>query len=100
MTTPGTNAGPPAKTAGITETLSGSELFLYDAQGAELRVLNTSAMMIWSLCDGQHDPGRMVRVLARLYPDVDRDRLAADIARTIEVLRADGLLAAPPERND
>ena len=95
MTIPDPSATTPSKAAGITETLSGSELFLYDTRGSVLRVLNTSAMMIWSLCDGQHDSRRMQDVLARLYPDVERDQLAVDIARTVEEFRADGLLADP-----
>ena len=82
----------PAKRPGLKENLTGSELFIYEATGEELSVLNASALFIWSLCDGTHDSARMVEMLSEIYPDVSQNRLREDIDACLRSLRQKQLI--------
>ena len=82
----------PNKRSDLTENLSGGELFIYDDEGSELTVLNTTALFIWSLCDGDHSPKEITEVLADIYPDAPADQLRNDIEGTLQRLRDKQLL--------
>ncbi len=56
----------PIKRPGLTENLSGGELFIYDDEGSELSVLNATALFIWSLCNGDHSQQEIATILADL----------------------------------
>jgi hypothetical protein len=80
------------KRAGIREHLAGDELFLYDAQGEELTVLNKTALLIWSLCDGAHSDEEIRTLLAEIYPEAPPETVAADVDSTLQSFRDQGLL--------
>lgn len=83
----------PRKRADIAENLSGAECFLYDNAGRTLSVLNASALVIWSLCDGTHTPDAMLHLLARIYPETSREQLKADLHTALADFARRGLLA-------
>jgi hypothetical protein len=82
----------PCKRDGIAENLSGHECFLYDGQGQTLTVLNTSALFIWSLCDGEHAEDDILAVMHQIYPDAPPDLLKADIRRILDGFMGQELL--------
>jgi hypothetical protein len=82
----------PRKRSGLTENLTGRELFVYDADGLELTVLNRSALMIWSLCDGTHTLDDMLPVLAGIYPDAPPHRLRDDTITCLQSFAGNQLL--------
>ena len=71
----------------------GNELFLHDASGEELLVLNTTAMLIWSLCDGTHDVTQMLEVLTDLFPHAPTQELEKDLKDQLEEWVQAGVLA-------
>ena len=81
----------PAKREGLKENLSGSDLFIYDASGEELTVLNQSALFIWSLCE-DHDVAAMTKVLAEIYPDAAATELEDDIRICLDSFREKDLV--------
>ena len=85
----------PQKRPGLTENLTGQELFIYDAGGQELTVLNRTALLIWSLCDGSHPVAEMIPVLAAIHPDAPPDRLREDLLACLTSFAESGLLAGP-----
>jgi hypothetical protein len=82
----------PVKRPGLTENLSGGELFIYDDQGSELSVLNATALFIWSLCDGENSAEQIGAVMADIYPEAPLDRLRDDIAITLQAFHDKRLL--------
>jgi len=82
----------PTKKNGLTEHLTGSELFIYDESGRELSVLNRSALFIWSLCDGRHDPDAIRSVLAEIYAEVDETTIRTDVEECLTSLQEAGLI--------
>jgi len=82
----------PTRRPGLKENLTGSELFIYDAAGEELSVLNASALFIWSLCDGAHDITRMGEILSEIYPGVLPGDLREDIDACLRSLQQKGLI--------
>ena len=78
--------------AGLREHLAGDELFVYDAGGEQLTVLNKTALVIWSLCDGRHAQDEIERLLAEIYPEIERDALASDVQATLRSFRKKGLV--------
>lgn len=86
----------PTRRSGLTENLTGQDLFIYDGDGQELTVLNRTALMIWSLCDGDHDRDQMLEVMSGIFPEAPADTLATDLDRCLRDFREKALLASPP----
>jgi hypothetical protein len=85
----------PAKRKDLEETLTGSELFIHDASGEQLVVLNATALFAWSLCE-DHSVPEMTEVLAEIYPDTPRDRLEHDARSCLAGFLEKGLLLEDP----
>ena len=83
----------PVQRPGLKENLTGQELFIYDAHDQELTVLNRSAIMIWSLCDGTHNLTQMLDVLSTIYPTIDANVLRNDTLLCLTSLTEQGLIA-------
>jgi hypothetical protein len=83
---------PLQKRDGIREQVAGDELFLYDESGDELTVLNRTALLIWSLCDGNHSPEQMADLLSKVYPEVPPDQILADVRATLQDFKEQSLL--------
>ena len=82
----------PVQRSGLKDNLTGQELFLYDAHDQELTVLNRSAIMIWSMCDGTHNLAQMLDVLSTIYPDADANVLRDDTLLCLKSLAEQGLI--------
>lgn len=67
-------------------------MFLYDESGDELTVLNRTALLIWSLCDGHHDAGQMADLLSKVYPEVPPNQILADVESTLDDFKTQSLL--------
>lgn len=80
------------KRNGIREQRIGNELYLFGADGEDLSVLNATAMLIWSLCDGQHGRDDMLKIMSEIYPAADTGQLADDIEQCLSGFQAQGLI--------
>ena len=69
----------PRKAAGLTETPTGRECLVMDAAGRELMVLNRTAMLVFSLCNGVHSPEAIAAVLKEIHPDAPAAQVAEDV---------------------
>lgn len=66
---------------------------LYDPRSRDLHVLNVTAAAVWSCCDGSMEAEGIARELAETLEGApDLDRVRADVERTLDRFRADGLL--------
>ncbi len=83
----------PRKREGLTEQRIGDELYLFAANGEKLTVLNATAMLIWSLCDGDHGLTEMTAVLQDIFRDVSPRELREDIEQSLAQFQREGLLA-------
>jgi pyrroloquinoline quinone biosynthesis protein D len=70
---------------------SNGESLLYSAMRDEASALNRTATEIWELCDGTKTIGTIARALGQRY-GVDEADLLADVAATVAMLRARGLV--------
>jgi PqqD family protein of HPr-rel-A system len=70
---------------------------LYDPRANTFHVLNETAELIWSLCDGRHTLEEIGEEVRRHFDVPQGVDLSADVERTIESLRRKGLLQEPEE---
>ena len=80
----------------LQQQLAGDEIFLYNKAGGELTVLNKTALLIWSLCDGHHSEEHMADLLSKIYPDAAPSKIRADIQSTLQDFQTQSLIH--PER--
>jgi hypothetical protein len=71
----------------------GAETALLDLESRQVTSLNATAAAIWYLCDGVRDLAAISGEVSRVFPQVDRTVIEADVARTIAMLQERGLLA-------
>ena len=81
----------------IDEQRIGDELFIYGSNGEKLTVLNSTAMLIWSLCDGTHTVDDMVTVIHDIIPETDEIGLKEDIIQTVSGLSQKHLITDHPQ---
>jgi hypothetical protein len=95
--TPGAEPEPLAATTApryashIAERWINGDLVLYDPARARLHLLNATAAVAWSLCDGTRDLTAIATALAERFP-ASRLAIAADVAELVRRLADDGLL--------
>ncbi len=82
----------PTRQVGLSEQRIGDELYVYGANGETLFVLNATAMLIWSLCDGTHSETDMLARLCDLYPDIKPGVLRNDLEDSLRGFREKGLI--------
>ncbi len=70
----------------------GDEMIIQDRTGTRTRQLNTTATLIWRLCDGSHSVSDIVDILAQRF-DAPRDRVAEDVAKTVASFAVEGLVS-------
>ena len=69
------------------------EWVIFDPVTDRLHALNTTAALVWSECDGEHDVVAIAgEVAAAFDPPPSRDRVLEDVRRAIDVFRDQGLL--------
>ena len=82
----------PTQQAGLSEQRIGDELYVYGENGETLIVLNATATLIWSLCDGTHPETAMLDLLRDLYPDIKPSVLRSDLEDCLRGFREKGMI--------
>jgi broad specificity phosphatase PhoE len=70
----------------------GSEWVLYDAARERAHVLNLTAAVIWTYCDGQHERASIADAIARETPGIDAATIRSDVDDTLRRFADEGLL--------
>jgi Coenzyme PQQ synthesis protein D (PqqD) len=83
-------ARPRPKPGYALEELDG-ELVVYHPQTETIFYCNTTAALIFRLCDGTRDVGRIIDELATHYPDAAK-QIGADVSMTVQRLLEHGAL--------
>lgn len=82
----------PRKVPGLLETPTGRECLVMDAAGRELMVLNRTAVLVFSLCNGVHSPGAIAEVLREIHPDAPAAEVEVDVRDCLSAFAANGLI--------
>jgi len=71
----------------------GPEWVIYDPRTRLLHVLNTTAALVWSFCDGSRSPEEIARELTDVLSDLPSESLVVDEVRgVLDAFRNEGLL--------
>ena len=70
----------------------GSEWVLYDAVRARAHVLNITAAVIWTYCDGSFERSAIADAIVKDVPGLDITRIKDDIDDVLRRFEAEGLL--------
>ena len=81
----------PIRIDGVREYKLGDELLLYTPDSDDAHVLNTSAMAIWKLCDGNRTVDEIIDTLAE-WLEQPVEELSKDIIKGFTELHQKGLL--------
>ena len=82
----------PAAKPGIVVEALGDETLLYSAEGKAIHVLNPTANLIWTLCDGSHTITDMEQAVRSTFAVPEAHDLIKDIRQTLDIFRGKGLL--------
>lgn len=70
----------------------GSEWVLFDAARDRAHVLNLTAVVVWTYCDGAHGPDAMAEAIARDVSSPDAAVIRRDVEDVLRRFAAEGLL--------
>jgi len=70
----------------------GSEWVLFDAARDRAHVLNLTAVVVWSYCDGEHEPAAMAEAIVAEIPAPDPASIRGDIEDVLRRFATEGLL--------
>jgi hypothetical protein len=70
----------------------GSEWVLYDAERERAHVLNHTAAVIWTYCDGEHERASIADAIAREAPGIDARNIRSDVDDAVRRFADEGLL--------
>lgn len=70
----------------------GSEWVLYDAAQEKAHVLNLTAAVIWTYCDGTFERASIADAIASEVPSLDASRIRNDIDDVLRRFADEGLL--------
>lgn len=65
---------------------------LFNADTAQVKVLNTTALAIWKLCDGQHGIPEIAQVLTADFDEAEPTAVARDVEGFLELLVGSGFV--------
>ena len=87
-----TVAGPgvPRRAEGYAVEQLDSEVLLYDPRRTAVIYLNSTALLVWQLCDGRRSSADIVDLLARAFHD--SPQVPDDVADALESLAGQGVL--------
>lgn len=68
------------------------ELLVYDATTKQVHVLNATAKLIWSLCDGDHTTKEIAETIRQEFAVAAGIDLHEDVRRMLEGFRENGLV--------
>ena len=83
---------PPMARRDIVLRRVGSEWVLFDAARDRAHVLNLTAALVWTYCDGEHDPGAIAAAISKEISDAARERVQGDIEVVLRRFAVEGLL--------
>lgn len=69
----------------------GSEWVLFDARRDQAHVLNLTAAVVWTYCDGLHDTGDIADAIAREVEGTRAPAIVEDIQAVLRRFAAEGL---------
>ncbi len=69
-----------------------NEWVLFDATHGRAHVLNLTAAVIWTYCDGAHPTSAIADAIARAVPDTAPERLKSDVDQALRRFADEGLL--------
>jgi len=69
-------------------------LVLCDPITEQVVYLNATGAAIWEMCDGETDPGDMVRELVSLFPEADEEKVKREVVAFLADLQARGFLGS------
>lgn len=87
------NESIPQPQDGFFEEKIDTELVLYHSETAQVIYLNSTAALVWRLCDGTRSIGEIIEVIEGAYPD--SLSISTDIQGTLEQFRNFGALILP-----
>ncbi|HWO88138.1 MAG TPA: PqqD family protein [Gemmatimonadales bacterium] len=70
----------------------GSEWVLFDSRSDRAHVLNLTAAVVWTYCDGAHDPDTMAAAIAEATGSTAPEAIRSDIEAVIRRFALEGLL--------
>jgi hypothetical protein len=89
-------AGPrPRRAPGVLTKQVGSESILYKSTNEEIHVLNSTARLVWDLCDGEHTVEEIEQSIRKNFAVPPGYHLTEDILETLRVFSQKGLLIDP-----
>ncbi len=65
---------------------------IFNPDTNQIRVLNTSGLFIWQMCDGSHDLLGLVAALRESFDEVPEDQVAKQVMEFIEDMTAAGFI--------
>ncbi|GJQ48662.1 MAG: hypothetical protein HKUEN01_10480 [Candidatus Kuenenia stuttgartiensis] len=83
---------PKKKQKGVIIQDIGKEVVLRNVDEKTIHVLNTTARIIWELCDGEHTIGDIERKLRETFSIPDDTNIRNDIVNTLNALTEKGML--------
>lgn len=83
---------------GISEINRDEETFLADASGAAIHHLNPVGSAIWGLLAEPITTEKIVELLLKAFPEIDRTQVENDVRKLIKTLRAKNLVLRGPRR--
>jgi len=91
MTTMGATPRPVARPDLVLRRV-GSEWVLYDAAREKAHVLNLTAAVIWTYCDGTFERSAIADAIAREVPGLEPTRIRDDVNDVLRRFADEGLL--------
>ena len=86
------DSGPRARPDVVFRALS-HEWVLYDPRSRELHVLNLTAALVWTLCDGSLDAAGMARsIVETVAESPPESEVVQDVQAVLDTFRSEGLL--------
>jgi hypothetical protein len=81
----------PVPAADVAVEVVDGEVLLYHPQQSRAVYLNSTAAVVWGLCDGSRSVREIIRVIGEGYPDAGAN-LTEDVLVTINQLQESGVL--------
>ncbi len=82
----------PKRKSGFVAESIGNEVVLYSSDQRAIHVLNSTAQVIWDLCDGDHTLSDIEQEIRRRFAVPEGQDVAGDIRRTMAVFAEKQLL--------
>jgi len=70
------------------------EAMLFDPKGTKILYLNSSASVVWQLCDGTRTIGEIIMLLQDAYPEA-KDEILLDVNNTLKEFKENGCIYFP-----